>query len=710
MKQEKTIDKAADGVNFGCCAVFIDGIDAGSVAVDKSVSVTVDNSMHVFNMEFGILKQKFDGLKIPAGSDNYIINIVAVDNKFEAQLAFDNSFSAKKPEPATVNPDPVPVTPEPAIITPEPEAEPETIKQEEKRPEQPEHPDMYNSLTSRGVWSALYHTFGEGSFVNVVKNIPVTCLVTAEREAVRVVMMMEDEEQIKELGGMEIPSFEYNYAKCTQQQFQESLEMGETITPEKMQNDFTVLEHEEDRAELIDYLMMFIEAIPHVIVEGNTFRSRRPGEEILEIDQTLTAKVMSHKMMQLFEPDGEIMDILRRKNIEYCLIGSYNEYLKIIFVDTDDETIHTIRYDFSDLVDADFLEGEGCFSRLTCAYERDALDEYLGRAVCDMPYFNPGISSSGDVLFWQIYLNKDVISEKDELYVPYAEEETESASDADNVEIPAEPEIPEVQEIPEAQDVSAEPYIIDDSDFEDDVIPAVSYESKESEEPAVMEELLQDVEHSSTTQALRAMLQNLFAPGGAFTARLVSGEALSCTLQAMKDCLSVTVNKADGSAETMPINYLFAISAPEKNKFTVLQNDKECRMLEAVLLQDFEQMEELETEGCEIRLKKEDPLAALRNSPTTQELLKQLKAYFAPGGAFRILMETSPVVSATLNTGDKEVLIAFRNKNDEVYVSVKMEYYYFGKGQADSYAMLEEMDDQDNLEEIIWEELPYLRN
>ncbi|MBR4410177.1 MAG: hypothetical protein IKT31_02565, partial [Firmicutes bacterium] len=282
MSRTITINRKTGKLGFYApIRLFIDGIDAGSVAVDKSVSVTVDNSMHVFNMEFGILKQKFDGLKIPAGSDNYIINIVAVDNKFEAQLAFDNSFSAKKPEPATVNPDPVPVTPEPAIITPEPEAEPETIKQEEKRPEQPEHPDMYNSLTSRGVWSALYHTFGEGSFVNVVKNIPVTCLVTAEREAVRVVMMMEDEEQIKELGGMEIPSFEYNYAKCTQQQFRESLEMGETVTPEKMQNNFTFLEHEEDRAELTDYLMMFIEAIPHVIVEGNTFRSRRPGEEIL---------------------------------------------------------------------------------------------------------------------------------------------------------------------------------------------------------------------------------------------------------------------------------------------------------------------------------------------------------------------------------------------------------------------------------------------
>ena len=641
--------------------LFIDGIDAGSVAVDKSVSVTVDNSMHVFNMEFGLLKQKFDGLKIPAGSDNYIINIVAVDNKFAAQLAFDNSFAAKKPEPAPVNPDPAPITPEPAIITPEPEtepeAEPETIKQEEKRPEQPEHPDMYNSLTSRGVWSALYHTFGEGSFVNVVKNIPVTCLVTAEREAVRVIMMMEDEEQIKELGGMEIPSFEYNYAKCTQQQFRESLEMGETVTPEKMQNNFTLLEHEEDRAELTDYLMMFIEAIPHVIVEGNTFRSRRPGEEILEIDQTLTAKVMSHKMVQLFERDGEIMDILRRKNIEYCLIASYNEYLKIIFVDTDGETNHTIRYDFSDLVDADFLEGEGCFSRLTCAYERDALDEYLGRAVCDMPYFRPCVTASGEEMFCYIYLNKDIVSEMDDDIVPPAEEE---------------PEVPEA--------------------------------------PAEAEVPIQDVEHSSTTQALRTMLQNIFAPGGAFTERLISGEALSCSLKAMQDCLTVTVNKADGTAEILPINYLFAISAPEYNKFTVLQSKKECRMLEAVLLQDFEQMDELEIEGCEIRLKKEDPLAALRNSPTTQKLLKQLKAYFAPGGAFRILMETDPVVRATLNTGDKEVLIAFRNKNDEVYVSVEMEYCYFGEGQADSYDVLADLEDQNKLEEIIWEELPHLRN
>ena len=343
-------------------------------------------------------------------------------------------------------------------------------------------------------------------------------------------------------------------------------------------------------------------------------------------------------------------------------------------------------------MDADFLEGEGCFSRLTCAYERDALDEYLGRAVCDMPYYNPGISSSGDVLFWKIYLNKDIVPGMDDDIVPPEEEKTE------------------VSDAPTEEEVPIEPVIIDDADFEDDVIPAVSYESEDSEEPAVMEDLLQDVEHSSTTQALRTMLQNIFAPGGAFTERLISGEALSCSLKAMQDCLTVTVNKADGTAEILPINYLFAISVPEKNKFTVLQNDKECRMLETVLLQDFEQLDELETEGCEIRLKREDPLAPLRNSPTTQKLLKQLKAYFAPGGAFRILMETAPVVRATLNTGEKEVLIAFRNKNDEVYVSVEMEYCYFGEGQADSYDVLADLEDQNKLEEIIWEELPHLRN
>ena len=419
-----------------------------------------------------------------------------------------------------------PTASQPTPANPETEPAPENVKQEETLPEKPEHPDIFDSLTSRGVWSALYHTFGEGSFVNVVKNIPVTCLVTAEREAVRVVMMMEDEEQIKELGGMEIPSFEYNYAKCSHQQFQESLEMGETITAEKLQNNFDVLEHEEDRAELIDYLMMFIEAIPHVIVEGNTFRSRRPGEEIIEIEQTLTAKVMSHKMVQLFELDGEIMDILRRKNIGYCLIGSYNEYLKIIFVDTDDETIHTIRYDFSDLVDADFLEGEGCFSRLTCGYERDALEAYLGKAVCDMPYFRPGITASGEELFWEIYLNKDIVPALDEDFVPPAEEETE---------------------VPEIPEVSTEPVIIDDADFEDFDTPDTAPEEPEGP--------VYTVQSSPTTWAIVAHLNMQFAVGGGLSQFMKAMGFDQVNLKASAAELILEFQKSGVSCSTMQLPY-----------------------------------------------------------------------------------------------------------------------------------------------------------
>ena len=431
--------------------------------------------------------------------------------RLEPGFGYDTSLAGEGPDP---------------VVEPEPIVEAEPFPEEPETPAKPEHPDIFDSLTSRGVWSALYHTFGEGSFVNVVKNIPVTCLVTAERDAVRVVMMMEDEKQLKELGGMEIPTFEYNYSKCTQKQFQESLEMGETITADKLQNNFDVLEHEEDRAELIDYLMMFIEAIPHVIVEGNTFRSRRPGEEIIEIEQTLTAKVMSHKMVQLFELDGEIMDILRRKNIRYCLIGSYNEYLKIIFVDTDDETIHTIRYDFSDLVDADFLEGEGCFSRLTCGYERDALEAYLGKAVCDMPYFRPGITASGEELFWEIYLNKDIVPALDEDFVPPAEEETE---------------------VPEIPEVSTEPVIIDDVDFEDFDTPDTA-----SEEP---EGPVYTVQSSPTTWAIVAHLNMQFAVGGGLSQFMKAMGFDQVNLKASAAELILEFEKSGVSCSTMQLPY-----------------------------------------------------------------------------------------------------------------------------------------------------------
>ncbi len=448
--------------------------------------------------------------------------------------------------PVKTKPDPVipefePTASQPTPANPETAPAPENVKQEETLPEKPEHPDMYQSMTSHGIWRALYESFGPGSaFETMVKRVPATCFVTAEEEALRVTVMFEEEEHAEMVGNGGATVFEYNYVQCTQKQFMAMLEEGKTVTAADMVHNFTKLQYEEDKSELVDYLMYFIDAIPHVIVEGNSFRSRRPGEEIIEIEQTLTAKVMSHKMVQLFELDGEIMDILRRNNIAYCLIGSYNEYLKIIFVDTDDETIHTIRYDFSDLVDADFLEGEGCFSRLTCNYEKDSLDEYLGRAVCALPYFRPCMTSGGE-MYSQINLNKDIVPGLDEDFVPPAEEETEV------------PEIPEIQEdmgIPEEPEISTEPVIIDDADFEDfDTPDTVPEEPEEPEGPVYT------VQSSPTTWAIVAHLNMQFAVGGGLSQFMKAMGFDQVSLKAAAAELILEFQKSGVSCSTMQLPY-----------------------------------------------------------------------------------------------------------------------------------------------------------
>ncbi len=351
------------------------------------------------------------------------------------RIYLDKGVSVKPAEPAK----PVdPIKPVESVKPVEPVKSEEPVKTQEK----PEHPDMYESMTSHGLWRQLYESFGEGSsFETMVKTVPATCFVVADREVLRVTVMFENDEHVEMVGNGGTTVLEFPYKDMTQKQFMAQLNEGKTVTSEDMLHNFDVLEYEEDKAELVDYLMYYMDAIPFIIVEGNSFRSRRPGEEIIEVEHSLTAKVMSHKVVQLFGLDGEIVDILRRPNIDYCLIAAYKEYLKFIFVDTDDETIHTITYDYTDLVDEDFLEGEGCFSRLTCNYETDSLEEYLGRAVCAAPYFKPCMTSGGE-MYCQIYLNKDVVPGLDEPFVPAKSEEPEVTETPDFSETPEDPEKP----------------------------------------------------------------------------------------------------------------------------------------------------------------------------------------------------------------------------------------------------------------------------
>jgi hypothetical protein len=271
-------------------------------------------------------------------------------------------------------------------------------------------------MTTSLLWILVNNEFGlETDFEERIKTHPTTCYLSAEEDRVRITVMEESE-------GGQTRIVEFPYTECTYDRFPE--ESGwETLRMELWQNRYERLVREEDRAELEDYLMYFIGCIPHVIVEGNSFRSRRLGEELIEVEQTLTAKVMSQNVAKLFDLNGRFVDILRHSNIAYCQIAVYNDYIKFFFIDSDtDDITESIKYDYTQLSDADFLSGEGCFSRLTCQYETDQLGDCIGKAVCQLPYFKCGEYSMGTPNYSDIYLKLDVVPGLDAPYVPQPEE------------------------------------------------------------------------------------------------------------------------------------------------------------------------------------------------------------------------------------------------------------------------------------------------
>lgn len=267
----------------------------------------------------------------------------------------------------------------------------------------PEYPDVNDSMTTSLLWIMVNNEFGEETdFEERIKEHPATCYLTAEEDKVRITVMEESD-------GGQTRTVEFPYAECTYDKFPEGIGW-ENLSMELWKNRYERLAREEDRTELEDYLMYFIGCIPHVIVEGNSFRSRRSGEELIEVEQTLTAKVMGQNAAKLFDLNGQFVDILRHSDIDYCQIAVYNDYIKFLFIDREtDEIAESIKYDYNQLADVDFLSGEGCFSRLTCQYETDQLAECIGKAVCQLPYFRCGEYSVGTPNYSDIYINHDVV-------------------------------------------------------------------------------------------------------------------------------------------------------------------------------------------------------------------------------------------------------------------------------------------------------------
>lgn len=314
----------------------------------------------------------------------------------------------------------------------------------------PEYPDINDSMTTSLLWIMVNNEFGEETdFEERIKDHPATCYVSADEDRLRITVMEESD-------GGQTRTVEFPYAECTYDKFPEGVGW-ETMRMELWQNRYERLVREEDRAELEDYLMYFIGCIPHVIVEGNSFRSRRPGEELIEVEQTLTAKVMSQNAAKLFDLNGKFVDILRHSDIDYCQIAVYNDYIKFLFIDREtDDIAESIKKDYTELADADFLSGEGCFSRLTCQYETDQLAECIGKAVCKLPYFKCGHYSMGEPDYSRIYLNTDMVPVIDEAFMP-ASDETDVHEEHVETEIAAEPEPEKVIDNGPAFSVHASP-------------------------------------------------------------------------------------------------------------------------------------------------------------------------------------------------------------------------------------------------------------
>jgi len=439
--------------------------------------------------------------------------------------------------------------------------------------EKPEHPDMYQSMTSWGLWMMLHESFGEGSsFEKMIQNAPVTCLVAADREVLRVTVLFESDEHVDMVGNGGTTVLEYKYTDASTKKFMADLESGKTITGEDMLHNFDTLEHAEDQAELVDYLMYLIEAIPHVIVEGSSFRSRREGEEIIDIEHSLTAKVMSHRVLKLFGLDGEAVNVLRHSNVAYCQLAAYKESMKFFFVDFDDEVPFKLEYDFTELADEDFLSGEGCFRRLTCTYEQDQLEEYFGRALCDLPYLKCAQTSDGEMFYSNIYLNKDIVPGLDEPFVPAAEAD-EPDPDPAKFEEPDEPSIPD---IPEGPDVPEEPEVQEIPEMPD--IPVPNMDGEDFDEPVYT------VQSSPTTWSMVQYLNMQFGQGGALARFMKDSQFNGAEVKPGQSELMICFWKySNNTPETTMLMQYSQFNRGAEGEFEGLLSDMEMDELETIL-------------------------------------------------------------------------------------------------------------------------------
>ena len=282
-------------------------------------------------------------------------------------------------------------------------------------------PDLDNSLTFITLNYEFLNFFDQDSqFAADLDKVAKTCFLSVEEDRVRVTIMVEDSVAAQELpdGGTQVK--EFVYSELDTARHMEVLD----ITQAELDNQFDRLSREEDRQILMEKLLNVLGTMPHLIVEGNSFRSRRRGEELIDVAHSLTAAALKHKIIKMFAPDREFVDVLRYSNVEYCFVAAYSRCISFIYLDKDDETVEKFTYNFDELVGQELLEGEDCFGELKSEPEQVLLSELIGQGLADLPYLIVEYDT-------MVRVNTDMLPKKPAVYVKKAESET-----------PDEPDIP----------------------------------------------------------------------------------------------------------------------------------------------------------------------------------------------------------------------------------------------------------------------------
>ncbi len=310
-------------------------------------------------------------------------------------------------------------------------------------------PDLSESLTCIEVVADVMRNFNEKSeFAADLDKVAKTCLLSVEEDRVRVTIMVEDFETAQALpdAGTQVKEFVYSEVDLSAY-----FELNYLVTQKSLDNQFDILVREEDRQILMERILTNLSNMPHLIVEGNTFRSRRRGEELIDVEHTLTAAAMKHKIMKLFTPDSKLVDVLRHSNVNYCQISPDEKDISFAYIDMDSEICEIINYTFEELVGPELLEGEDCFGELRYGHEKDMLSSVIGQGLCTLPYLQPYYKtvfdsvtvdelkqSLGTSFYNTICLNTDVISKVNDVY----ETPAWITGSQDDPEEPEEPELP----------------------------------------------------------------------------------------------------------------------------------------------------------------------------------------------------------------------------------------------------------------------------